>query len=215
MSSERQRQPRKSSSPSLLEELMPDVRRRTIVFAVVRSLVVVTLIVAAYFTLPFTRPRGVGPIAGIVIGLIVLATVLVLQIRATMRSPYPGMRAFEALASSGPLFLILFASTHYLIEHHATHSYSQTMTRLDALYYTLTVFTTVGFGDIAPVSELARTVTILQMIGDLLLIFVIVRVLFGAVKVGIERRSRSANETPQRQADPAEQNSEPRQGPGG
>ena len=134
MSSERQRQPRKSSSPSLLEELMPDVRRRTIVFAVVRSLVVVTLIVAAYFTLPFTRPRGVGPIAGIVIGLIVLATVLVLQIRATMRSPYPGMRAFEALASSGPLFLILFASTHYLIEHHATHSYSQTMTRLRVLF---------------------------------------------------------------------------------
>jgi voltage-gated potassium channel len=213
MPRERQGQPLDGSTRSLFEELMPDVRRRTIVFAVVRSLAVVTLIIVAYFTLPFNRPRGVGPIAGLVIGLIVLATVLALQVRATVRSPYPGMRAFEALASSGPLFLILFASAHYLIEQHAAHSYSQTMTRLDALYYTLTVFTTVGFGDITPVSELARTVTMLQMIGDLLLIFVIVRVLFGAVKVGIERRSRSAGETPPHQADTAEQSLEPNRRP--
>jgi hypothetical protein len=118
------------------------------------------------------------------------------------------MRAVQALTSSGPLFLILFATTHYLIEHNATHSYSQTMTRLDALYFTLTVFTTVGFGDIAPVSELARTVTMLQMIGDVLLIFVIARVLFGAVKVGIARRTRPADETPAPPADPAAQSPE-------
>ena len=196
MSSEREGQQLKTSGPSLFEELMPDIRRRTIVLSVVRSLVVVTLIVVAYFTLPLTRPVGAGPIAGVVIGLIVVAIILTLQIRATIRSPYPGMRAFESLASSGPLFLILFATTHYLIEHHSANSYTETMTRLDALYFTITVFTTVGFGDIAPVSELARTVTMLQMIGDLLLIFVIVRVLFGAVKVGIERRSRSSSETP-------------------
>jgi voltage-gated potassium channel len=213
MPSEPQRQPRKSSSPSLLEELMPDIRRRTIVFSVVRSLVVVTVIVVGYFTLPLTRPVGAGPIAGVVIGLIVVATVLALQIRSTMRSPYPGMRAFESLASSGPLFLILFATAHYLIEHDATHSYSQAMTRLDALYFTITVFTTVGFGDITPVSELARTVTLLQMIGDLLVIFVIVRVLFGAVKVGIERRSRSAGDTPAPPAGAAEQGLERNRSP--
>lgn len=212
MSSDQQGRPPKSPSPSLLEELMPDIRRRTIVLAGVRSLVIVILIVVAFFTLPFDRPRGAGPIAGLVIGLILVATILTLQIRATMRSPYPGMRAFEALASSGPLFLVLFASAHYLIEHHATHSYSQTMTRLDALYFTFTVFTTVGFGDIAPVSELARTVTMLQMVADVLVIFVVARVLFGAVKVGIERRSRSVSETPVARADAGSQNSEPNRG---
>lgn len=188
-------QARGSSGPSLLEDLLPDVRRRTIVFSAVRSVAVVTLIVAAYFILPFTHPVGVGPVAVVVVGMIAVATTLALQIRATMRSPYPAMRAVESLAISGPLFLILFATAHYLIERNAAHSYSQSMTRLDALYFTFTVFTTVGFGDITPVSEVARTVTLLQMIGDLLLIFVIARVLFGAVRVGIERRSRSANET--------------------
>jgi voltage-gated potassium channel len=197
-----------SSSPSRLEDLMPDVRRRKIAFSALRSLTVIAVIVGAYFTLPFTRPLGAGPITGVVVGMVVIATALTLQIRATMRSRFPGMRAVEALASSGPLFLILFATAHYLIEHNATHSYSQTMTRLDALYFTLTVFTTVGFGDIAPVSELARTVTMLQMIGDVLLIFVIARVLFGAVKVGIARRSRSAGETPPRPTGPAGQGPE-------
>jgi hypothetical protein len=144
--------------------------------------------------------------------MIVVALALTLQIRSTMRSPYPGIRAFESLAISGPLFLILFAATHYLIGRSSAHSYSQTMTRLDALYFTITVFTTVGFGDITPVSEIARTVTLLQMIGDLLLIFVIARVLFGAVKVGIERRSRSASETPARPAQVAGQNKESQSG---
>lgn len=197
-----------SSSPTRLEDLMPDIRRRKLAFSAIRSLAVTTVIVTAYFTLPFSRPMGAGPIAGVVVGMVVVATALTLQIRATMRSPFPGMRAVEALTSSGPLFLILFATTHYLIEHNAPQSYSQTMTRLDALYFTLTVFTTVGFGDIAPVSELARTVTMLQMIGDVLLIFVIARVLFGAVKVGIARRSHSTGQTHPPPADPAGQSPE-------
>jgi Ion channel len=197
-----------SSKPSRFEGLMPDIRRRKIAFLIVRSLLVTTIIVTAYFTLPFSRSLGAGPIAGIVVGLVVVATALTLQIRATMRSPFPGMRAVEALTSTGPLFLILFATAHYLIEHNTAGSYTQTMTRLDALYFTLTVFTTVGFGDIAPVSELARTVTMLQMIGDVLLIFVIARVLFGAVKVGIARRSRSTSETSPPTAAPAGQSPE-------
>lgn len=108
---------------------------------------------------------------------------------------------------------MLFAATHYLIGHNYPHSYTQTMTRLDALYFTVTVFTTVGFGDIAPVSELARTVTLLQMIGDVLIIFVIARVLFGAVRVGIERRTRAAVGTRPQHADAAGRGPERDAGP--
>ena len=213
MTDDQQGHPLHSSAPIRFEDLVPDIRRRTLIFSIVRSLALTTIIVAAYFTLPFTHRLRPGPIAAVVIGMIVVALALTLQIRSTMRSPYPGIRAFEALAISGPLFLILFATAHYLIGHNSAHSYSQTMTRLDALYFTITVFTTVGFGDITPVSELARTVTLLQMVSDVLIIFVIARVLFGAVKVGIERRSRSAGETRPRRADAAGQSPERDAGP--
>ena len=63
------------------------------------------------------------------------------------------------------------------------------MTRTDALYFSVTVFSTVGFGDIAAKSETARVVLIVQMLGDLALLGAGARVLLGAVRRGQQRRS--------------------------
>ena len=51
-----------------------------------------------------------------------------------------------------PLFLLLFASTYFLMERASAASFTQPLTRTDALYFTVTVFSTVGFGDISPKS---------------------------------------------------------------
>jgi voltage-gated potassium channel len=53
----------------------------------------------------------------------------------------------------------------------------------------VTVFSTVGFGDIAPRSEPARVVLIVQMLGDLAVLGAGVRVLLGAVRRGRQRRT--------------------------
>ena len=49
-------------------------------------------------------------------GLLVVAVVLALQIRATMRSAHPALRAVESLGVSVPLLLLLFSVAHYLLE---------------------------------------------------------------------------------------------------
>lgn len=64
--------------------------------------------------------------------------------------------------------------------------------RSDALYFTMTVFSTVGFGDITPVSEPARLLITGQMAVDLVLIGVAARVLVGAVQEGVRQRNRAA-----------------------
>jgi voltage-gated potassium channel len=87
------------------------------------------------------------------------------------------------LGTSVPLFLVVFSTTHYLINGLRPGSYSEQLTRLDALYYTMTTFATVGFGDITPVSDAARLVTLLQMIDGLILIGVVARVLIGAARL--------------------------------
>ena len=46
-------------------------------------------------------------------------------------------------------------------------SFSEPLNRTDALYFTTSTFATVGFGDITPVSQLARAVVSVQMIADL------------------------------------------------
>ena len=111
---------------------------------------------------------------------VALVGLTVAQILATLQSPYPSLRAMESLGTSVPLYLVTFATTHYLIEYRHTGSYSQPMTRLDAFYFATTVFTTVGFGDITPISERARVVTLLQMVGNLILIGLVARILLSA-----------------------------------
>ena len=70
-------------------------------------------------------------------------------------SRYPGLRAAEALGLIIPLYLLLFASTYFLMERASAANFTQPLTRTDALYFSVTVFTTVGFGDIAAKSETA------------------------------------------------------------
>ena len=99
------------------------------------------------------------------------------------------MRAAEALGLVLPLFLVLFASTYFLMERASAASFTQPLTRTDALYFTVTVFSTVGFGDITARSQTARVVLIVQMLADLAVLGAGVRVLLGAVSRGRERRS--------------------------
>jgi hypothetical protein len=60
-------------------------------------------------------------------------------------------------------------------------------TRTDSLYFSVTVFTTVGFGDIAARSEAARLVVTLQMLLDLLLLGLVVKLFFSAIKRSQQR----------------------------
>jgi voltage-gated potassium channel len=56
------------------------------------------------------------------------------------------------------------------------------LTRTDALYFTITVFATVGLGDIAATSQTARVVVMVQMILDLIVIGLVVRLFLSAVQ---------------------------------
>jgi hypothetical protein len=67
-------------------------------------------------------------------------------------------------------------------------NFSEPLTRTDALYFTVTVFATVGFGDITAKTEAARLVVTGQMIVDLVAIGLAVKVIVGAVKQGRQRQ---------------------------
>jgi hypothetical protein len=72
----------------------------------------------------------------------------------------------QALASGVTLLLVLYSSLYSVIAYNQTDSFTQTLSRTDGLYFTVTVFATVGFGDITPRSELARIITTTQMLSD-------------------------------------------------
>ncbi len=57
------------------------------------------------------------------------------------------------------------------------------------MYFTVTVFSTVGFGDITAKTDLARTLVTLQMIFSLVVLGLLVKLFSTAVSVGLKRQS--------------------------
>ena len=49
-----------------------------------------------------------------------------------------------------PIFIVVFAWTYLTLARSDATGFSQPLTRISALYFTVTVFSTVGFGDITP-----------------------------------------------------------------
>jgi voltage-gated potassium channel len=170
-------------------ELPTAKRRRLIIGAVLRGLVVTTALVVLYYLLPLDRPWDSDTAVRLLTGLLIFAGLTVWQVRAIAGSRYPGLQAAEALGLIVPLYLLLFASTYFVMERASAANFTEPLTRTDALYFAVTVFTTVGFGDITAKSETARVVLIVQMLADLALLGAGARVLLGAVHRGQQRRS--------------------------
>ncbi|RZU11269.1 ion channel [Kribbella rubisoli] len=168
-------------------QLPPRARRRVAVASLLRSLLVSSVICAGYFLLPL-RLDGSVAVLGLVGGLTLVGILLAWQIREIARSPYPRLRAVGAMATSVPLFLAVFASTYFLMGRAQPSNFSEPLTRLDAAYFTVTVFATVGFGDIVAVSQSARVVATLQMLGDLIIVGLVARTLLGAVQRSLRHR---------------------------
>ena len=146
------------------------------------------VLVTIYFLLPLDNSALWFAVTLLVIGLAALIGLVAFQVRAIGGSRYPGLRALEALAVTIPLFLLLFASTYLVLAANSARSFSQPLNHTDALYFTVTVFATVGFGDITASTAVARLVVTGQMIIDLVILGLGARVVVGAVSRGRQRR---------------------------
>ena len=158
-------------------------RRRGVTLGLLRALAATSGVVAVYYLAPLGRVPGTWLWFVMVGGLVALAALTVHQVRAILRATHPGVRAVEALATTVPMFLLLFAAAYFLMSHADTGSFSAaTLSRTDALYFTVTVFATVGFGDITPTSQAARLVVTAQMVLNLVVLGLVVRVIVGAAQ---------------------------------
>jgi hypothetical protein len=175
------------------------VPRWLMVRGLLRASLTSTVLVVLYFVLPLTGSMDSSAALRLVVGLLALAGVVTWQVRAVLGARYPRLRAIEALAAAIPLFLLLFAASYVRIADADPGAFSELLSRTDALYFTITVFSTVGFGDITPKSDLARFVTMVQMLGDLLVVGLVLQLMVGAVKAGLQRRAAtSAGSAPER-----------------
>ncbi|MGN8553385.1 UNVERIFIED_CONTAM: potassium channel family protein [Microbacterium sp. SLM126] len=167
-----------------IDRLSRSQRRRVVAWGILRALIAAVVLVFLYFVVPLEWFDALPPVMAIIVAAGVLVGVSVWQVLGIIRSEEPGLRAIEALAVIAPLYLLAFAAVYFLIGYNDPSSFTQELTRMDALYFTVTVFATVGFGDIAAVSQSGRVIVTIQMVLNLILLGAGVRLLTMAVKHG-------------------------------
>jgi hypothetical protein len=159
-------------------------------WGLLRALATTAVLLALYYVSPLDHVEAVPLPVSLIALLLVLVGVTIWQVRAITRAAYPGVRAMEALAATVPLFLLLFAATYFLMAQDDPANFSaEPLTRTDTLYMTITIFSTVGFGDISAASQSARLVASLQMVLDLLVLGLGIRVFTSAVERGREKKA--------------------------
>jgi voltage-gated potassium channel len=154
-----------------------------------RTLFTVVGVLVLYVALPLDRRFDATTVLLLLAGLLAVGLLVAWQVWAILRSAHPALKAIEATALSLAVFLLLFAAVYVVLSDTDAQAFTEPLSRVDSLYFVVTVFATVGFGDISPVSEVARVLTTIQMVSDLVLIGLVLRVFLVAVD---RRRQQSA-----------------------
>lgn len=170
-----------------------EFERHHVLVTAVRALLTAAVLLTVYFLVPVASHPHESVVLRLGVALGFFVAVLVNEIRLISTHDQPMLRAGVALATVLPLFLILFAWIYLTMAKADPTAFGQTFTRSSALYFTVTVFSTVGFGDIVPKTDVARLVVTVQMLADLAVIAVVIRLIFGAVTRGVARQSQAGD----------------------
>jgi len=180
-----------SELPELtFDELPRGLRRKLVLQGFFWSIATIAVVVVAYFLAPLDRSMTPGTIVELVLLALAILAMMAWQIFRITQSDYPTLRAVEALAFIVPAYLVLFAAIYFLMNHNNQATFGAGQTKLDSLYFSATVFTTVGFGDISAKTQAARAVVLCQMMLDLVVLGLVVRLIVNAIKISQKRRSR-------------------------
>lgn len=155
---------------------------RRLVWTVARATATVAVLVALYYMLPPPAYSDRVAITILVLGLAGFIAMVAFQARSISRSRFPALRVIEALATSVPSFLLLFAAAYVVLAAMSFHNFGTRMSHTDGLYFSVTVFATAGFGDISARRAGARLVVTGQMITDIVVLGVSIKILLGTVR---------------------------------
>ena len=157
-------------------------------FVLGRVVLTVAALCATYFLIPTRAPgEGLG-VPWLILQLGIFVAVVGVQVPAIIRARYPILRAVESLAVLVPIYLLIWARIYLASSQNDPTGFSRSLDHVAALYFTVTVFATVGFGDVVARTDSMMLLVTVQMLGNLVVLGLGIRLLTSAARRGIARR---------------------------
>ena len=145
---------------------------------VLRPVAIVAAVLLLYALTPVNAgPAAVAAVLSSLASIGLLVWIVVRQTRRIARHAEPAVAAVEALALLGTLFVLSFSMTYVALSASDPASFSQPVDKVAAIYFSMTIMSTVGFGDIVAVTDVARMTVVVQMIANLVLLALVVRII--------------------------------------
>lgn len=142
-----------------------------------RALAICVLVVVLYFIAPLgqnDQPLPLGVSAALA-ALTVCAMSLLVARRIQRQVEDPRLVDLPTLAVLFLLAVVAFAVVYFTLQRSSPGEVSGLDTRLDSLYFTLTMTTTVGFGDIHPEGQTARGIACMNLVFNAVFLGALIR----------------------------------------
>jgi voltage-gated potassium channel len=150
----------------------------------------VMAMIVGYLVLP--EPTGEDPpwlvFVSIAVITVIYAMAAVWALIRINRSRYPLRTGFVLLAVMVTAMVVIFALAYLSLSIDNPANFNVPLDKVASLYFTMTILSTVGFGDITAVSNSARVAVMIQMVVGLTLITALARVLVEAARQAQRRR---------------------------
>ena len=159
--------------------LVIQARRATLVLAM---LLVVPGLLAKWIN--YYRPEALPAAVHLALGMLFLVLVAVQFLRFILRAPRVTGQVLEAGISTYLVFGLLWALAYIMVGRLIPDAFAfsvsgQSMNGANALYYSFVTLTTMGYGDILPVSRVARMLAITEATTGVLYMSVLIARLVG------------------------------------
>ncbi len=144
---------------------------------------------AAYFLIPTRSGDDGSDLPWLILELGVFAVIVGIQVPAIVKAKYPSPARRRDPGDPGPAVPVDLRAGSTCRARSATRRRSPNpSTTSRALYFTVTVFASVGFGDIVAQTDSLRLLVTLQMVLNLVVFGVVIRLLASAARRGVARR---------------------------
>ncbi|MBF6511111.1 ion channel [Saccharopolyspora hirsuta] len=140
--------------------------RRTVLINLVATVGAVAVCTGVYYALPIGSFGLVGTLGSVVVfgaGLAAVSVLITVQIRRFRSGGGHRGSSVAGVVAALYLAVLFFAAVYFGTEHHEPGAIAELRTKTDALYFSLAITSTVGFGDVHAVSQFARAVAAVHM----------------------------------------------------